>query len=143
MIKLLMAKVALALALALAGHALAADTSAEKRRVIMQVNDDHQDTWDQALRLAENMQQNGGGKDKIDVEIAAFGPGVLMFLSDSSVASRVTKAAQNGVQLRACAYTLNVRKLSPDKLAPGVKTVPFAALEVVDKQKEGWSYIKP
>lgn len=138
-----MAKVAVALALALAGNALAADTSSEKRRVIMQVNDDDQDTWDQALRLAENMQQNSGGKDKIDIEIAAFGPGVLMLLSDSAVASRVTKVAESGVQIRACAYTLSARKLSPDRLAPGVKTVPFAALEVVDKQKEGWSYIKP
>jgi intracellular sulfur oxidation DsrE/DsrF family protein len=138
-----MANVALALALALAGNALAADTSAEKRRVIMQVNEEDEDVWEQALRLAENMQQNGGGKDKIDIEIAAFGPGVLMLLKDSSVASRVTKAAENGVQLRACAYTLSARKLNPDRLAPGVKTVPFAALEVVDKQKEGWSYIKP
>ena len=143
MIKILMAKVGFALALALAGNALAADTSSEKRRVILQVSDDDEDTWDLALKVAENMLENAGGKDKIDIQIVAFSPGIMMVVKDSSVASRVTKAANSGIQVRACAYTMGVRKLSLDKLAPGVKTVPFGALEIIDKQKEGWAYIKP
>src|SRR5215470_377008 len=77
-IKLLVAKVALALALALAGHALAADTSPEKRRVILQVSDDDGDGWEQTLKLAENMLQNAGGKDKIEIQIVAFSSGIGM-----------------------------------------------------------------
>jgi len=142
-IRLLISKVALALALTLAGNALAADPSPQKRRVVLQVNEDDEDTWDQALKLAENMLENAGGKDKIDIQIVAFSPGILMVVNDSSVAGRVSKAAASGIQVRACAYTLGVRHLSPDKLAPGVKTVPFGALEIVDKQQEGWAYIKP
>ncbi|HZF19295.1 MAG TPA: DsrE family protein [Burkholderiales bacterium] len=143
MIKLFMTKVALALALTLAGNALADDTSPQKRRVVLQVSDDDEETWEQALKLAENMLENGGGKDKIDIQIVAMSPGILMVVNGSSVAGRVSKAANNGIQMRACAYTLSVRHMSADKLAPGVKTVPFGALEIVDKQKEGWSYIKP
>jgi len=142
-IKLLITKVALALALALACNALAADASPHKRRVVLQVSDDDQETWEQALKLAENMLENAGGKDRIDIQIVAFSPGIGMVVNDSSVAGRVSKAAENGIQVRACAYTLGVRKLTPDKLAPGVKTVPFGALEIVDKQNEGWAYIKP
>jgi intracellular sulfur oxidation DsrE/DsrF family protein len=142
-IRLLVTKVALALALTLAGNALAADTSPQKRRVVMQVSDDDEETWEQALKLAENMLANAGGKDKIDIRIVAMSPGILMVVNDSSVASRVSKAAQSGIQMRACAYTLGVRRISPDKLAPGVTTVPFGALEIIDKQKEGWAYIKP
>jgi intracellular sulfur oxidation DsrE/DsrF family protein len=142
-IRLLISKVALALVLTLAGNALAADASPQKRRVVLQVNDDDEETWEQALKLAENMLENAGGKDKIDIQIVAFSPGILMVVNDSSVAGRVSKAAASGIRVRACAYTLGVRRISPDKLAPGVKTVPFGALEIVDKQKEGWAYIKP
>lgn len=143
MIRLLISNVALALVLTLAGNALAADTSPQKRRVVLQVSDDNKETWEQALKLAENMLENAGGKDKIDIQIVAMSPGIGMVLNDSSVAGRVSRAAKNGIQMRACAYTLSVRRLSPDKLAPGVKTVPFGALEIVDKQNEGWAYIKP
>jgi uncharacterized protein len=141
--KLFVTKVALALAFALAGNAVAADTAPEKRRVILQVSDDDAETWDQVLKVAENLLQNAGGKDKIDIQIVAFSPGILMVVSDSSVAGRVTKAAESGIEVRACAFTMGNRHLSPDKLARGVKTVPFGALEIIDKQKEGWAYIKP
>jgi uncharacterized protein len=142
-IRLLISNVALALVLTLAGNALAADTSPQKRRVVLQVSDDDQETWEQALKLAENMLENAGGKDKIDIQIVALSPGIGMVLNDSPVAGRVSKAAESGIQMRACAYTLSVRHLSPDKLAAGVKTVPFGALEIVEKQNEGWAYIKP
>ena len=109
----------------------------------MQVNEDDEETWERALKLAENMLENGGGKDKIDVQIVTLGPGILMVVNDSSVAGRVSAVAKNGIQVRACAFTLSARRISPDKLAPGITTVPFGALEIIDKQKEGWAYIKP
>jgi len=143
MIKILISKVALALALTLGGSALAADTSPQKRRVVMQVSEDDEETWERTLKLAENMRENAGGKDKIDIQIVTLGPGILMVVNDSSFADRASKVAKNGIQVSACAYTLSARRISPDKLASGITTVPFGALEIIDKQKDGWAYFKP
>jgi len=40
--------------------------------VVLQVSDDDQETWEQALKLAENMLENAGGKDRIDIQIVAL-----------------------------------------------------------------------
>ncbi len=71
MIKSLITSVALALAFTLGANVLASDAPPQKRRVVLQVNDDDDKTWKHALTLAENMQLNAGGKDKIEVEIVA------------------------------------------------------------------------
>lgn len=143
MIKSLITSATLALAVTLAGNALATDTPSQKRRVVLQVNDDDEKTWKHALNLAENMQTNAGGNDKIEIEIVAMSPGIKMVGSDSSVANRVSKAAEKGILVRACGYTMSVINWGPEKLASGVTTVPFGALEIVDRQNEGWAYIKP
>jgi len=143
MIKSLITSVTLALAFTLAGNVLASDASPQKRRVVLQVNDNDEKTWKHALTLAENMQVNAGGKDKIEVEIVAMSPGISMVGNNSSVADRVSKAAENGILVRACGNTMSVIGWGPEKLASGVKTVPFGALEIVDRQNEGWAYIKP
>lgn len=123
--------------------AYSADGSPQKRKVVMQVNDADEKIWNHALTLAENMQANSGGKDNIDIQIVAMSPGIRMVASDSPVASRVTKATENGIAIRACGYTMTAVRWGPEKLAAGVKPVPFGALELIDKQREGWAYIKP
>ena len=143
MLKSILPGVTMALTLALAGNAFAADAAPQKRRVVLQVNDNDEKTWNHALTLAENMQVNAGGKDKIEVEIVAMSPGIRMVGNDSSAAGRVSKAAESGILIRACGYTMGVIRWGPEKLAPGVQVVPFGALEIVDKQSQGWAYIKP
>jgi hypothetical protein len=137
------AAAALALGLAINTASAAADAAQQKRRVVMQVNDDKSEVWNHALTLAENMQINAGGKDNIEIEIVAMSPGIRMVANDSSAASRVSKAIDNGVLVRACGNTLKIVGWDEDKLIPGVKTVPFGALEVIDRQNEGWAYLKP
>lgn len=143
MIKSLITSVTLGLALCLAGNTLATDAPKQKRRVVLQVNDDDSKTWNHALTLAENMQINSGGKEFVDVEIVAMSPGIRMVGNDSSVAERVSRAAEDGILVRACGFTMKAIRWGEDKLAPGVKVVPFGAIEIADKQAEGWSYIKP
>jgi len=143
MLKSILTGVTMALTLTLAGNVFAADAAPQKRRVVLQVNDNDEKTWNHALALAENMQVNAGGKDKIEVEIVAMSPGIRMVGDDSSARDRVSKAAENGILIRACGYTMSAIRWGPEKLAPGVKVVPFGALEIVDKQIEGWAYIKP
>ncbi len=133
---------AMAFVLAINTSSAAADNAQQKRRVVMQVNEDKSEVWNHALTLAENMQINAG-KDNIEIEIVAMSPGIRMVAYDSSATGRVSKAIDNGVLVRACGNTMRIVGWSEDKLIPGVKTVPFGALEIIDRQNEGWAYLKP
>ena len=145
MFKSIMTAIALMLVLGVTGHdvSVAADGPQTKRKVVMQVNDDESKTWGHALTLAENMQKNAGGRDNIEIEIVAMSPGIRMVGNDSSVADRVSAAINNGIAVTACGNTMKAVRWGEDKLAPGVRVVPFGALEIIDKQHEGWAYIKP
>jgi intracellular sulfur oxidation DsrE/DsrF family protein len=41
-----------------------------------------------------------------------------------------------------CENTLKNRNISKDLLIPNVEFVPAGIAEIVEKQEEGWSYIK-
>lgn len=145
MLKSIQTAIALMLFLGVAGHgvSVAADAPQTKRKVVMQVNDDESKTWSHALTLAENMQKNAGGRDNIDIEIVAMSPGIRMVGNDSSVADRVSVAVSNGIVVAACGNSMRAVRWGEDKLVPGVRVVPFGALEIIDRQQEGWAYLKP
>ena len=137
--------IALMLVLGVTGHgvSVAADVPQTTRKVVMQVSEDESKTWNHALTLAENMQKNAGGRDNIEIEIVAMSPGIRMVGNDSSAADRVSAAISKGIAVAACGNTMKAIRWGEDKLVAGVKVVPFGALEIIDRQQEGWAYIKP
>lgn len=67
-----------------------------------------------------------------------------MVLKDrSTVANEVEFLIdQKNVKFKICSMTLNKHKLNESSLIAGVGTVPDGIMEIVMKQREGWSYIK-
>jgi len=114
----------------------------EKQGVVIQVSENSPATWNLALNVAKNVQHDLG-KDKVDVEIVAFGPGLGMLKMDSEVGPRLAAASKDGVILSACGNTMKKTKVDVKDLHAGVKVVPAGAIEIMTKQQAGWSYIKP
>jgi uncharacterized protein len=54
----------------------------------------------------------------------------------------VTEATGNGVAVIACENTMKARKLSNEDINASVNRVPAGVIEIVTRQREGWSYIK-
>ena len=130
--------------LALSSPALAAEQKAppeKPNQVVLQVSDADPAIWNQALNVARNIQ-NAYGKDKVKVEIVAFGNGIDMVKFDATVANRVTEATGAGVAVIACENTMKARKLSNEDINASVSRVPAGVIEIVTRQREGWSYIK-
>lgn len=121
-----------------AGAALAAG----KHAVVMQVSENDPAKWNLTLNNARNIQQELG-KDNVDIEIVAYGPGLNMLKFDSEVGNRLTEASKAGVALVACGNTMKAQKVSEKDLHEGVKVVPAGVIEIMNKQKAGWAYIKP
>ncbi len=114
----------------------------EKKGVVIQVSDNNPAVWNLALNNAKNVQSELG-KDKVDIEIVAYGPGINMLKFNSEVANRLKDANANGVALRACGNTMKAQKLTVQDLQQDVKVVSAGVIEIMNKQKEGWAYIKP
>jgi len=117
-------------------------TTTEKHHVVIQVSDDNPKVWNLALNNAENLQQ-ALGKNNVDVEIVAYGPGLKMLLSGSKVAGRVNGAMDNSVDIVACGTTMRKMKKTKNDLIGGSRVVAGGVIEISDKQRAGWSYIRP
>jgi intracellular sulfur oxidation DsrE/DsrF family protein len=137
---------ALALVAGLAGlatppAALAAGKTS-MTHAVLQVSDDDPVKWNLALNNAQNMQQ-ALGKDKVKIEIVAYGPGLKMLKADSRVAARLNAALDSSVELAACGTTMKKMKITKADLIGGATVVPGGVIEIMKRQSEGWSYIRP
>ena len=125
----------------------AADTANQqssevREKVVIQVSDSIPGKWNLALNNARNIQDLIG-KDKVDVEIVAYGPGIDMLKFESEVGSRIDKAVADGVKVMACENTMKNMKLSKPDMLSSVGYVPAGVVEIMRKEREGWSYIRP
>ncbi|MEW6163491.1 MAG: DsrE family protein [Pseudomonadota bacterium] len=128
---------ALALAAALPAPALAAD-----EKVVLQVSDNDEGKWNLALNNAKNLQ-SAYGKDKVDIEIVVYGPGIGMLKAESTVGNRIADAGTSGVKVVACENTMKAQKLARADMLDGIGYVPGGVVEIMERQKQGWAYIRP
>ncbi len=113
-----------------------------KYKVVFQVSDNDPGKWNLALNNAKNVQKDLG-KQNVEIEIVAYGPGLNMLRAESVVADRVNGALDDGVAVVACDNTMRNMKLSNADLIGGVGHVDAGVVELMMKQRAGWSYIRP
>jgi intracellular sulfur oxidation DsrE/DsrF family protein len=121
-------------------HAAPVETVRDK--VIIQVSDSLPEKWNLALNNARNLQE-AIGRDKVDVEIVAYGPGIEMFKMESEVGNKVDKAIAEGVKIVACQNTMKARKLTQTDMLTSIAYVPAGVVEIMRKQQQGWAYLRP
>lgn len=119
-----------------------AQTSPVRNKVVIQVSDPDPQKWNLALNNARNLQDDLGA-DKVELEIVVYGPGIGMLKGDSSVASRIDQALKNGVKVVACENTMRAQKLVYADMLPKIGYVPAGVVELMKKQQDGYSYIRP
>jgi intracellular sulfur oxidation DsrE/DsrF family protein len=111
-------------------------------KVVFQVSDADPAKWNLALNNARNVQQDLG-RDKVAIEIVAYGPGIGMLKMDSVAGGRVTEAMSAGVSVVACENTMTHQKISRDEMLPKIGYVGAGVVQLMQRQKEGYSYIRP
>jgi intracellular sulfur oxidation DsrE/DsrF family protein len=131
------------LALAPALPALAQQKKpAAKQRVIFQVSDNDPAKWNLALNNAQNVQADLG-KDNVQIEIVAYGPGLAMLKAESPVAARLAGALDQSVGLIACENTMQNTKVTREQMYDGIAYVQAGVTHIMKRQREGWAYIRP
>ncbi len=152
--KLALAKPALAAAALAAGLAFApalsyaqaapkqAAQKSERYKVVLQVSDADPAKWNLALNNARNIQEDLG-KNNVDIEIVAYGPGLPMLKGDSKVAARLAQALDNNVGLMACENTMHNTKVEKADMYGGISYVKAGVVHIMQRQREGWAYVRP
>jgi intracellular sulfur oxidation DsrE/DsrF family protein len=113
-----------------------------KSKVVIQVSDGDAAKWNLALNNAKNLQVDLGATN-VDIEVVAYGPGIGMLKADSVVANRVDEALSAGVRVLACENTMRGQKLTQADMLPKVGYVPAGVVEIMQRQQQGWAYIRP
>jgi intracellular sulfur oxidation DsrE/DsrF family protein len=129
------------LAFAAAAPAQSSQTSA-RWKVVLQVSDSDPAKWNLALNNAKNIQTDLAAPN-VDIEIVAYGPGIGMLKADSVVGNRVDEAIAAGVKVVACENTMRVQKLAQTDMLNKISYVQAGVVEIMQKQQQGWAYIRP
>jgi len=115
---------------------------AAKQRVIFQVSDNDPAKWNLALNNAKNVQADLG-KENVQIEIVAYGPGLGMLKADSKVGDRLAAALDDSVGLIACENTMQNTKVTREQMYDGIAYVQAGVTHIMKRQQEGWAYIRP
>jgi intracellular sulfur oxidation DsrE/DsrF family protein len=113
-----------------------------RSRVVIQVSDGETMKWNLALNNAHNLQAELGAAN-IDIEIVAYGPGIGMLKLDSPVANAVGEAGAAGMKIFACENTMRAQHLARSDMLDGIGYVSAGVVEIMKRQQQGWSYIRP
>ena len=77
------------------------------------------------------------------LEVVCHGPGLSMLVEKSSIVSnKIKDFSEVGVSFMACQFSMKERKVAKEELHSNAIIVPGGILEIIQKQEQGWSYIK-
>lgn len=130
-------------AMTMAAPTLAQSTAkAGKIQAVFQISDNDPQKWNLALNNARNVQVDLG-QEAVELEIVVYGPGISMLKGGSPVAERVAAALKTGIKVVACENTMKAMKLVYADMLPNIGYVPAGVVELIQKQREGFAYIRP
>jgi intracellular sulfur oxidation DsrE/DsrF family protein len=111
-----------------AQSAAPAAVAGRKNKVVFQVSDNDPGKWGLALNNAHNVMTDLG-EDTVDIEIVVYGPGIATLKA--------------GVKVVACENTMKAQQLTYKDMLPDIGYVPAGVVELMQKQQQGYAYIRP
>jgi len=113
------------------------------RKIVFSITEDSFHALDHILSVANNVLKFYG-PDNVEMEIVAYSKGIRLLLAkDKKTAARVDALMQYGVVFIACGNTMRTKNIKEDELVEGSEVVTAGVVELLERVKEGWTYIKP
>lgn len=119
-----------------------ATPQASKQKVIFHVGDGDPAKWTVAFNNVFNVRKDLGAAN-VDIEVVAVNAGVGMLKLDSPEGNRIAEAMKGGVRVVACENSMRGQKLTREDLLPDIGYVQAGVVELMQRQKEGYAYIRP
>ena len=118
----------------------AQDPSPRQHRIVMQLVSGDTLVHKGLMRQLRNMLE---AAPTMQLEVVCHGPGLDLLMTDRSiVTTKVSEFADKGIVFLACENTVKERKLDPALIHPKAGSVKAGIIHIVERQEDGWSYIK-
>ena len=113
------------------------------RKIVFSVTEDSPHALDHILSTANNVMKFYGA-DNIYMEIVAYSKGIKVLLkANKETAARVDALMQLDVIFIACGNTMRTKNIKKEDLVEGSEVVTAGVVELLERVKSGWIYIKP
>lgn len=125
-----------AMALTIAGY-----SQAKPVKIVFYVSSADPAVHESTLRHVTEMAKNYPDSK---FEVVLYGGSIDMVQNEKSTVSGEIKAlaSNKNVSFVICEQTMKRKNVASAQLIPGVIIVPDGILEIIQKQQEGWGYIK-
>ncbi len=135
-----MKKLILLLVILIGGSGAMAQDGTRQHRIVMQLTSGDTLVHKNLMKQFRNMKE---ASPTLQLEVVCHGPGMDMLMSDRSVVQdKVKEFAAKGIVFLACENTIAERKLDRSMVLPEAGYVKAGIIHIVERQEEGWSYIK-
>lgn len=113
----------------------------KKHRVVFQMNTENINEQNALMTYVSNVESHWG--EDVEIHVVVHGPAIGMVQKTKTmVGDALKQAMQNGIQFFACENTIRVRQIDKADIFEHVAYVPSGLIAIIEKQEEGWAYIK-
>jgi uncharacterized protein len=95
------------------------------------------------LRNINNALGDERLKEKVEIELVAFGDGVAVFEKANPYEDTLLALQKKGVILAQCSNTVRERNIDKNTLFPFISYVPSGNGEIIIRGSEGWVIVHP
>lgn len=111
-----------------------------KHRIVMQLASGDTLVHKGLMRQLRNMLE---AAPTMQLEVVCHGPGMDLLMTDRSIVTdKVKQFSERGIVFLACENTIKERNLDRSKVLPEAGFVRAGIIHIVERQEQGWSYIK-
>lgn len=113
-------------------------------RVVMHLNSGDEKVQRGALNNIRHLYQELG-REGLQLELVVHGPGLGLLIKNTSAlgAELAQLKSEFGVRYTACSNTMKALKITRDDLVDEVGDTVPAMVRLMERQEQGWAYIKP
>lgn len=117
-----------------------AQEGARQHRIIMQLTSGDTLVHKGLMRQLKNMKE---AAPSMQLEVVCHGPGMDLLMSDRSIVQpKIAEFVGKGIVFLACENTIKERNLDQAKVMAEAGYVKAGIIHIVERQEDGWSYIK-
>lgn len=110
---------------------------------IYQLDSNDPKVIEKAIRNINNALNDPRLAGKLEIELVAFSAGTEVNVKGGKYEEDLKALVERGVLVAQCNNSLKEKKISRDQLYDFIAVVPSANGELIIRQAEGWSIIKP
>lgn len=113
------------------------------RKIVFSITHADDEEINHVLSSANNVLKFYG-PENVQMEIVAYYHGIRALLKkEKEIAVRVNALMQYDVKFIACGNTMRTKNIDSSELIEGSEVVSAGIVEMVERVKDGWVYIKP